>query len=88
MAILEALRIYCIAYQHSLIVESNLLNAISWVKYFRGSLEDAALLNDIQALASKSRVSFEHVSGFTNGMTDTLAKQRVVRSCNLSAFSV
>lgn len=35
LAILKALRIYCIAYQHSLTMESNLFNAISWVNSSR-----------------------------------------------------
>ena len=85
LANLEALHIYCIAYQHSLIVESDLRNAISWVKYSRGPWKMQFYFNEIMAVDSKSRVSIKHVSRLANGMVDYLAKQGVVRSCNLSA---
>ena len=43
------------------------------------------LFNEISLLVSEMQVAFQQISRSTNGMTDSLAKQGVDRSCNLSA---
>ena len=72
-----------------LVVESDSLNAISWV------LSSAArpwrfqfYLNEIRALSSLIQVSFQHVGRSTNGFVDSLAKQGVHVSSNLVAFTM
>lgn len=79
MAILKALRIYCIAYQHSLTMESNLFNAISSIKFFKGPWKMQFYFHEI------CWVSFQHASKSANGMADSLVKEGGVRHCNLSA---
>ena len=66
-------------------MESDLANAITWMKSFRGPWKMQFLLNEISSLASGMHILFQHVCRSANGMADCLAKQGVDRSCNLSA---
>lgn len=75
LSILEALRIFCSLYQQLLILESDSSNAISWVTSFNFPWTLQIYFNEIRHLASRSQVSFQHIS-----------KQGVDRSCNLDAY--
>ena len=70
------------------IVESDLANAISWVKSLKGPWKMQFLFNEISSLLSDLQVSFQHVSKYADGMADCLAKHGVDQSCNLSASLV
>ena len=88
LAILEVVRIFASSsFNSRLEVESDSLNAISWVS------SSAVIpwrfqfyLNEIRALASSIQVKFRHVGRSANGFANLLAKQGVDRSSNSVAF--
>eukprot|EP00268_Persea_americana_P021175 TRINITY_DN2115_c2_g2_i2.p1 TRINITY_DN2115_c2_g2~~TRINITY_DN2115_c2_g2_i2.p1 ORF type:complete len:106 (-),score=3.85 TRINITY_DN2115_c2_g2_i2:1-318(-) len=73
-------------FHHYLIVDSDLANAVSWVKSLRGSWKMQFFFNEISHLIFDLQVTFQRISRSANGMQDCLAKQGVDRSCNLIAF--
>lgn len=59
LAILEAFRIFSSAFQYRLIMESNSMNAISWVNSMNPShWKILFYLNEIKALASSVQANF------------------------------
>ena len=85
LAILKALPIFHTSFHHYLFVESDLANAISWVKSLRGPWKMQFLFNEISHLISNLQVTFQHIRRSANGTANCLAKRGVHRSCNLSA---
>ena len=73
-AILEALRVYKVLFNHPLIVESDSLNAISWVANSAKSLwRFYFYLNEIKFLSSELEVEFRHILHSANEEADVLA---------------
>lgn len=76
LAILEALRIFSRSFQRRLVVESDSLNAISWVGInISKPWKVQFTFNGIKDLASNIGATFHHVLRSTNGLADALAKQ-------------
>ena len=73
LATLEALRIYHF-YHHYLIVKSDSVNAISWLKSLRGPWKMQFLFNEsffFFFLISEMHITFQHISRYANGMADS-----------------
>eukprot|EP00268_Persea_americana_P056975 TRINITY_DN6784_c0_g1_i2.p2 TRINITY_DN6784_c0_g1~~TRINITY_DN6784_c0_g1_i2.p2 ORF type:complete len:105 (-),score=19.94 TRINITY_DN6784_c0_g1_i2:1073-1387(-) len=86
LAILEALRICFSNNFHSIVVESNSLNAISWMSCLEEDLwKFQFLFNEIKTWSSSLNVEFHHVLRSGNGMADALAKLGVEREVALLA---
>ena len=90
VAFLEAIRIFTSTSSRSrLVVESDSLNAISWVSSSAMfSWKFQFYLNKIRALSSSIQVSFIHVERAANGFANSLAKQGVDGSSNFLAFTM
>lgn len=84
VAILETRRLFASSFQSKLVVESDSLNAISWVT-------SSALtpwrftfyLEGIKMLSSLMEVVFRHVGWLANGFANSLVKQGMERSSPL-----
>ena len=77
LTILEAPCIYHSFYHHNLIMESDSINAISWVKSLRGPWKMHFLFNEIGLFVSEMQLTFQHIIRSANGMEDSLVKQGV-----------
>lgn len=80
---------FYLSFRSSLIVKSDLANAISWVtSRQRDPWKFQLPLNEIKPLVSARWVEFQHINKSTNNVTDSLAKQEVhlVPSCEPLCF--
>ena len=97
LAIHEALKLYKVSFNHPLIVESDSLNAISWVTNLaKGPWRFYFYLNEIKSLSSQLEVEFRHILHSANEEADVLAKRGVAQQfvffalfpCNFLFFFV
>ena len=90
LAILEAIRIFSSAsFQSSFVVQSDSLNAISWVSSSTTfPWKSQFYMNEIRALLSLIQVGFKHVGRSANCFANSLAKQGADRYSDLVAFTL
>ena len=71
---------------HSIVVESDSLNAISWMSCLeKGPWKFQFLFNEIKTWSSSLNIEFHHVLRSGDGMADALAKLGVEREIALLA---
>ena len=81
LSILETLRLFSALFRQPLIVESDSLNAISWVSNAAKGLWKAYFcLDEIKFLSSELDVEFRHILPSMNEEADVLAKRGLHRS--------
>ena len=89
LVLLEALRIYLFTNFHSIVVEDDSLNVISWMSCLeKGQWRFQFLFNDIKTWSSSLNVEFHHVLRSENGTADALAKLGIERENIACSFVI